>query len=156
VSLCEFIQSDEFMLLCEFIQSEEFTSLCEFIQSDKFTLLCEFIQLDEFISLCEFLQSDEFTPLYEFIQSDEFTSLYENSYIIGIHALLVQFPICGCDYFLYFWHSEGGRTVLFISELVLMRLEVHKEVLGLKLCLIGCNVSGNIQMAMLCTKHMAF
>ncbi len=31
-----------------------------------------------------------------------------------------------------------------------------KEVLGLKSCLIGHNVSGNIQMAMLCTKHMAF
>jgi hypothetical protein len=31
-----------------------------------------------------------------------------------------------------------------------------KEVLGLKSCLIGCDVSGNIQMAMLCTKHMAF
>ncbi len=32
----------------------------------------------------------------------------------------------------------------------------RKEVLGLKSCLIGCDVSGNIQMAMLCTKHMAF
>jgi hypothetical protein len=31
-----------------------------------------------------------------------------------------------------------------------------KEVLGLKLCLIGRNVSVNIQMAMLYTKHMAF
>jgi hypothetical protein len=31
-----------------------------------------------------------------------------------------------------------------------------KEVLGLKSCLIGCNMSGNIQMAMLYTKHMAF
>jgi hypothetical protein len=32
----------------------------------------------------------------------------------------------------------------------------HDEVLGLKLCLIGHNVFGNIQVAMLCTKHMAF
>jgi hypothetical protein len=31
-----------------------------------------------------------------------------------------------------------------------------KEVLGLKLCLIGHNMSDKIQMAMLCTKHMAF
>ncbi len=31
-----------------------------------------------------------------------------------------------------------------------------KEVLGLKLCLIGRVVSDNIQMVMLCTKHMAF
>ncbi len=26
-----------------------------------------------------------------------------------------------------FWHSEGGITVLFVSELVLMRLEVREE-----------------------------
>ncbi len=32
----------------------------------------------------------------------------------------------------------------------------RKEVLGLKSCLIGRNVSGNIQMAMLCTEHMEF
>ncbi len=31
-----------------------------------------------------------------------------------------------------------------------------EEVLGLKLCLFGHNVSGETQMAMLCTKHMAF
>ncbi len=31
-----------------------------------------------------------------------------------------------------------------------------KEVLGLKLCLFGHDMSGNIQMTMLCTKHMAF
>jgi hypothetical protein len=31
-----------------------------------------------------------------------------------------------------------------------------KEVLGLKSCLIGRNMSGIIQMAMLCTKYMAF
>jgi hypothetical protein len=29
--------------------------------------------------------------------------------------------------FLYLWHSEGGRTVMFVSELVLMHLEVRKE-----------------------------
>ncbi len=32
----------------------------------------------------------------------------------------------------------------------------HMEVLGLKSCLIGCNVSGYIHVAMLCIKHMAF
>jgi hypothetical protein len=31
-----------------------------------------------------------------------------------------------------------------------------KVVLGLKSCLFGRDVSGNTQMAMLCTKHMAF
>ncbi len=33
----------------------------------------------------------------------------------------------GALIFLHFWCSEGGRTVFFISELVLMHLEVHKE-----------------------------
>ncbi len=32
----------------------------------------------------------------------------------------------------------------------------HKEVLRLKSCLIGCDMFGNTQVAMLCTKHMAF
>ncbi len=32
-----------------------------------------------------------------------------------------------CYYVLHFWHSEGGRTVLFVSELVLMHLEQCKE-----------------------------
>ncbi len=33
----------------------------------------------------------------------------------------------GALIFLHFWRSEGGRTVLFVSELVLMHLEVCKE-----------------------------
>ena len=33
----------------------------------------------------------------------------------------------GALIFLHFWHSEGGRTVFFVSELVLMHLEVRKE-----------------------------
>ncbi len=32
----------------------------------------------------------------------------------------------------------------------------RKEGLGLKSCLIGCNMFGNIQVVMLCTEHMAF
>ncbi len=32
-----------------------------------------------------------------------------------------------CYYVLHFWRSEGGRRVLFVSELVLMRLEVCEE-----------------------------
>ncbi len=46
--------------------------------------------------------------------SDEFMALYENSYIIWIHALLAQFLICGCNYFLHLWRSERGRTVMFV------------------------------------------
>jgi hypothetical protein len=41
--------------------------------------------------------------------------------------MLAQFPICGCTYFFHFWCSEGGRTVLYVSEFVLMHLEVRKE-----------------------------
>jgi hypothetical protein len=33
----------------------------------------------------------------------------------------------GALIFLHFWHSEGGRTVLFVSKFVLMRLEERKE-----------------------------
>jgi hypothetical protein len=92
----------------------------------------------------------------------------------------VQFPICGCAYFLHFWCSEGGFCKVIIDEALLSNdiilfgmtdvLETltykveqwstifceSEEVLGLKSCLIGCNLSGCIQMAMLCTKHMAF
>ena len=32
-----------------------------------------------------------------------------------------------CYYFLHLWCSEGGRTVLFVSELLLMHLEVRME-----------------------------
>jgi hypothetical protein len=35
--------------------------------------------------------------------------------------------LVGALIFLHFWHSEGGRTVLFVSEPVLMHLEVRKE-----------------------------
>ncbi len=38
-------------------------------------------------------------------------------------------------YVLHFWHSEGGRTVLFVSELVLMHLELRKkDLFALLLC----------------------
>jgi hypothetical protein len=33
----------------------------------------------------------------------------------------------GALIFLYFWHSEGGTTALFVSELVLIRLKMRKE-----------------------------
>jgi hypothetical protein len=66
-SLCEFLQSDEFMTLCEFIQSNEFiyyvnsynqmnswhyvNSYIRLIHIFEFTLLCEFTQIDEFICM---------------------------------------------------------------------------------------------------------
>jgi hypothetical protein len=30
-------------------------------------------------------------------------------------------------FFRYLWCSEGSKTVMFVSELVLMRLELHKK-----------------------------
>jgi hypothetical protein len=92
----------------------------------------------------------------------------------------VQYPICGCDYFLHFWCSEGSFCKVNIVEALLsddiilfgmtdvletLTYKVEqwwtvfhecKEVLRLKLCLIGHNVSGYIPVAMLCTKHMEF
>ncbi len=65
---------------------------------------------------------------------------YVNSYIqvnshhyVRIHTWY-EFMLCwrtslfvGVLIFLHFWHSEGGRTVLFVSEPVLMCLEVREE-----------------------------
>ncbi len=52
---------------------------------------------------------------------------------IRIHTSY-EFLLCWCNalfvgalIFIHFWCSEGGRTVLFVSEHVLMRLEVRKE-----------------------------
>jgi hypothetical protein len=30
-------------------------------------------------------------------------------------------------YVLHFWHSEGGKTVMFVTELLLMCLELREE-----------------------------
>ncbi len=55
---------------------------------------------------------------------DSYNPIYENSYIIWIHALLAQFPICGCNYFFTFgavnvadshvclWTCTDARQVL--------------------------------------------
>ncbi len=115
MSLGEFIYSDEFMFLGEFMDLDEFMSLGEFMYSD------------EFIFLGELMYSDEFILLGEFMFLDEFTALYENSYIIWIHALLAQFLICGCNYFLHLWCGEHGKTVMLVSERVLMRVKYCKE-----------------------------
>ncbi len=73
---------------------------------------------------------------------------YVNSYIqmnslhyVRIHTSY-EFMLCwgnslfvGALIFLHLWCSEGGKTVMFISELVLMRLELCEEDLfALLLC----------------------
>jgi hypothetical protein len=60
---------------------------------------------------------------------------------VRIHTLY-EFMLCwrnslyvGALIFLYLWCSEGGKTVMFVSEFALMRLELHKEDLfALLLC----------------------
>jgi hypothetical protein len=65
---------------------------------------------------------------------------YVNSYnqMNSLHYIRIhisyEFMLCWSNYlfvgaliFLHFWPSEGGRTVLFVSKLVLMHLELRKE-----------------------------
>jgi hypothetical protein len=65
---------------------------------------------------------------------------YVNSYIqmnslqyVRIHTSY-EFMLCWCNSlfvgaltFLHLWCSEGSKTVMFVSELVLMHLELRKE-----------------------------
>jgi hypothetical protein len=55
-----------------------------------------------------------------------------------------------------FGKTSVVETLTYKIEQWLTVFREHKEVLGLISCLIGHDVSGNIQVAMLCTKHMAF
>ncbi len=55
-----------------------------------------------------------------------------------------------------FGKTELLETLTYKVEQWWTIVREHKEVLGLRSCLIGCNVSGYIKMAMLCIKHMAF
>ncbi len=58
--------------------------------------------------------------------------------------------------FVSFGKTDILETLTYKVEQWWTVFHESKEVLGLKSCLIGGDVSGNIQMAMLCTKHMAF
>jgi hypothetical protein len=55
-----------------------------------------------------------------------------------------------------FGKTDVLETLIYKVEQWWTVFREHKEVLRLKLCLIRHDVSDNIQMAMLCTKHMAF
>ncbi len=78
-------------------------------------------------------------------------SLFETCFckVIIVEALLI-------DDFVTFGKTDVLETLTYKVEQWWTIFRESKEVLGLKLCLIRHNVSGNIQMAMLCTKHMAF
>ncbi len=60
------------------------------------------------------------------------------------------------DDFVQFGKTDVLETLTYKVEQWWTVFHESKEVLGLKLCLFGHDVSGNIQMTMLCTKHMAF
>jgi hypothetical protein len=60
------------------------------------------------------------------------------------------------DDFVPFGKTNVLETLTYRVEQWWTVFHESEEVLGLKSCLFGCDVSGNTQMAMLCTKHMAF
>ena len=78
-------------------------------------------------------------------------SLFETCFckIIIIEASL-------SDNFVPFGKTNVLETLTYKVEQWWTVFHESKEVLGLKSCLIGGNMSGNIQMAMLYTEHMAF
>ncbi len=78
-------------------------------------------------------------------------SLFETCFrkVIIVEALL-------SDNFVQFCKTNVLETLTYKVEQWWTIFCESKEVLGLKWCLFGGNVSGNTQMAMLCTKHMTF
>jgi hypothetical protein len=78
-------------------------------------------------------------------------SLFETCFrnVIIVEALL-------SDNFVPFGKTDVQETLTYKVEQWWATFRESKEVLGLKSCLIGRDVSGNTQMAMLCTKYMAF
>jgi hypothetical protein len=60
------------------------------------------------------------------------------------------------DDIILFGMTDVLETLTYKGEQWWTIFHESKEALGLKSCLIGRDVSGNVQMAMLCTKQMAF
>ncbi len=60
------------------------------------------------------------------------------------------------DNFVSFGKTDILETLTYKVEQWWTAFHESEEVLGLTSLMIGCNMSGNIQMAMLYTKHMAF
>jgi hypothetical protein len=79
------------------------------------------------------------------------SSLFETCFckVIIVKALL-------SNNFVPFGKTDVLETLTYKVEQWWTVFRESEEVLGLKSCLIGRNMSGNIQMAMLYTKHMAF
>jgi hypothetical protein len=60
------------------------------------------------------------------------------------------------DDFVPFGKTDVLETLTYRVEQWWTIFRESKEVLGLKSCLFGGNMSGSTQMTMLCTKHIAF
>ncbi len=80
-----------------------------------------------------------------------FSLLFETCFckVIVVEALL-------SDDFVPFGKTDILETLTYKVEQWWTAFHESEEVLGLKSCLIGRNMSGNVKMAMLYTKHMAF
>jgi hypothetical protein len=78
-------------------------------------------------------------------------SLFETCFCkVGILGALLS------DNIVAFGKTIVLETLTYLVEQCWTVFCERNEVLGLKLCLVGGNVSGHIQAAMLCTEHMAF
>jgi hypothetical protein len=92
--------------------------------------------------------------------------LYWTTWWLPLVVLGSLFETCFCnvgiigallfDNIVSFGKTDVLETLNYEVEQCRTIFRERNEVLELKSCLIRCNVSGNIQMAMLCTKHMAF
>ncbi len=80
-----------------------------------------------------------------------FSLLFETCFckVIVVEALF-------SDNFVLFGKTDVLETLTYKVEQWWITFRESKEVLGLKLCLIQRDMSGNVKMAMLYTKHMAF
>jgi hypothetical protein len=84
-------------------------------------LFCDDLYLNILASCQEYL-------IYHVYWSNHLVPHLEQRHKVGRMTSHNQMNSCHYDYYvLHFWRSEGGRTVLFVSELVLMRLELREE-----------------------------
>ena len=76
------------------------------------------------------------------------------AFLIACKVIVIEASLS--DNFVPFGKTDVLETLTYKVEQWWTAFRESEEVLGLKSCLIGCNMSGNIQVAMLYTKHMAF
>ena len=76
------------------------------------------------------------------------------AFLIACKVIVIEASLS--DNFVPFGKTDVLETLTYKVEQWWTAFCESEEVLRLKSCLIGRNMSGNIQVAMLCTKHMAF